>query len=349
MTATPPTAAVSRPDRPANIQPADARGMALAVELLRAGEAVALPTETVYGLGADGLRESALAQIFEIKGRPRFDPLILHVTGLTEAEALTLDWPADARRLAAAFWPGPLTLVLPKRDAVPHLATSGLPSAALRCPAHPVMREVIARFGGPIAAPSANRFGRISPTTAAAVAAELGGAVPLVLDAGPCEVGLESTIIGWHEGEPLLLRAGGLPREAIEAITGPLRRPEAVESSPLAPGQLKSHYAPRKPLRVCEMGATTATTAPESHESTERVGLLTFAGLIPGGQARAGSFARVLDLSPSGNLAEAATRFFSALRQLDEDPAIDRIIATALPTHGLGLAINERLARAEHA
>ncbi|HSI87159.1 MAG: L-threonylcarbamoyladenylate synthase [Candidatus Methylacidiphilales bacterium] len=334
-----------------NLQPADSRGIARAVELLRAGEAVALPTETVYGLGGDGLRESALAKIFEIKGRPRFDPLILHVTSLAEAEALTLEWPAEARRLAEKFWPGPLTLVLPKRDIVPHLATSGQPTAALRCPSHPVMRQVIAEFGGPIAAPSANRFGRISPTTAAAVATELGTDVPLILDAGPCAVGLESTIVGWHEGRPLLLRAGGLPREDIEAITGPLERLAAVESSPLAPGQLKSHYAPRKPLLI--VNRTDFHEVAADIPADARIGLLTFArqtlpSLSHEFPASFPAPSRTLDLSPTGNLAEAATRFFGALRELDEDSTVDRILAIRLPDHGLGLAINERLSRAEH-
>ena len=221
-----------------------------AVELLRAGQVIGLPTETVYGLAGDGLNPAALARIFEVKQRPLFDPLILHFADAAGAFDLAEQIPTHARELAQRFWPGPLTLVLRKREIVPDLATSGLPHVALRVPAHPVAQALLRAFGGPLAAPSANRFGRISPTDAQAVHAELGDAVPLILDGGPCAVGLESTVLLLSENQPVLLRAGGVSVEEIEAIIGSVQHATPVDERPQAPGQLKHHYAPRKPLRV---------------------------------------------------------------------------------------------------
>jgi L-threonylcarbamoyladenylate synthase len=306
-----------------------------AVELLRAGQVVGMPTETVYGLAGDGLNPAALARIFEVKQRPLFDPLILHFVDAAGAFDLAEQIPTAARELAQRFWPGPLTLVLRKKAFVPDLATSGLPEVALRVPAHPVAQALLRAFGGgPLAAPSANRFGRISPTDAQAVRAELGDAVPLILDGGPCAVGLESTVVFISERQPVLLRAGGISLEEIEAVVGPVQPATPVDNRPRAPGQLKHHYAPRKPLRM--VGCS------EEVPSQPDIGWLVF-----GAQNTLASFAGIVEnLSPSGNLREAAANFFRALRSLDDDSRVRVIYAVALPANGLGRAINERLERA---
>ena len=305
-----------------------------AVELLRGGQVVGMPTETVYGLAGDGLNPVALARIFEVKQRPLFDPLILHFVDAEAAFELIADVPETARELARRFWPGPLTLVLRKKDVVPDLATSGLPNAAVRVPAHPVAQALLRAFGGPLAAPSANRFGRISPTDALAVQAELGGDVPLILDGGPCAVGLESTVLSLAEEQPMLLRAGGIPLEEIEAVVGPVQHATPVDDRPQAPGQLKHHYAPRKPLRL----VSSATEIPPEAD----IGLLLF-----GSPRWADTYSCVVEnISPDGDLREAAANFFRALRSLDDNPRVTALYAMALPARGLGLAINERLERA---
>jgi L-threonylcarbamoyladenylate synthase len=303
------------------------------VALVRQGQVIGQPTEKVYGLAADGLNPAALALIFEVKQRPLFDPLILHVAEPETAFQLAEAVPAAARRLAERFWPGPLTLVLRKKELVPDLATSGLPNVALRVPAHPVAQALLRAFAGPLAAPSANRFGRISPTDAGAVRTELGDRVPLILDGGPCAVGLESTVIDLSGEKPLLLRAGGIPVEELEAILGPVERATPVDEKPLGPGQLKHHYAPRKPLRlVSDAGEIPAQ---------EDVGWLAF------GETKMVPFTGVIEnLSPTRDLREAAANLFRAMRTLDENPHVNRIYAVPLPAHGLGRAINERLERA---
>jgi L-threonylcarbamoyladenylate synthase len=317
-----------------NIAAPTEEAIARAVELLRAGEVIGMPTETVYGLAGDGLNPDALARIFEVKQRPLFDPLILHFSDAETAFAFVEGpIPQEARKLAAKFWPGPLTLVLPKDALVPDLATSGLPNVAVRVPAHPVAQALLRAYGGgPLAAPSANRFGRISPTDAGAVRAELGDAVPLILDGGPCAVGVESTVIFLSERQPVLLRAGGVPIEEIEALVGQVRHGGPVEERPLAPGQLKHHYAPRKRLRLVDAAAEIPKRAD--------VGWLTFGKdvIAVDGVAR--------NLSPTGNLREAAANFFRALRELDDDLQVTEIYAVRLPETGLGLAMNERLERA---
>jgi L-threonylcarbamoyladenylate synthase len=301
---------------------------------LREGEVIGLPTETVYGLAADGLNPAGLARIFEVKQRPLFDPLILHLAEADAAFRLAERVPATADILAERFWPGPLTLVLRKRDFVPDLATSGLPNVALRVPVHPVAQALLRAFGGPLAAPSANRFGRISPTDAAAVRTELGAAVPLILDGGPCAVGLESTVIDLSGEKPVLLRAGGVPLEEIEALIGAVERATPVEDRPSAPGQLKHHYAPRKPLRLA--------ARPNEIPAQADIGLLLF-----GRPSWAEKAPWVLEnLSPTGDLREAAANFFRALRSLDENPEVSMLYAVPLPAQGLGRAINERLERA---
>jgi L-threonylcarbamoyladenylate synthase len=301
------------------------------VRLLRAGDVVGLPTETVYGLAGDGFNPAALARIFEIKQRPLYDPLILHFADAEAAFAVVGDVPEQARRLAEKFWPGPLTLVLPKRETVPDLATSGLPKVAVRVPAHPIAQALLRAFNGPLAAPSANRFGRISPTDAAAVRAELGDAVPLILDGGPCAVGVESTVLEVNADVIRLLRAGGISVEEIERSVGLIARATAVLDRPLSPGQLAHHYAPRKSLRLWGLN-----TYPHSAG----------AGLLAFGPVTDNAFQVVENLSPAGDLREAAANFFRALRRLDDDPRVDKIYAMRVPEHGLGLAINERLERA---
>ncbi|GFE52224.1 threonylcarbamoyl-AMP synthase [Roseobacter cerasinus] len=298
-----------------------ADGISQAASLLADGALVAFPTETVYGLGADARNGEAVAAIYAAKGRPSFNPLIVHLPSVDAAKAY-VQWSDTADRLAQAFWPGPLTLVLPlvAGHGLSGLVTAGLPTVALRVPAKTSAQQLLRRFGGPVAAPSANPSGRISPTTAGHVIAGLGGKVTAVLDDGPCAVGLESTIID-VEDAPTLLRAGGLPLEAIEAALG---APLAQSTTPVAvtaPGQLASHYAPRAPLRT------------HVTEASEGELLLGF-----------GAMDADLNLSQRGDLHEAAANLFDMLHQLD---AQGRPIAVApIPDHGLGRAINDRLARA---
>lgn len=311
--------------------PADATAIGEAARCLAAGGLVAFPTETVYGLGADATSGPAIARLYAAKGRPTFNPLIAHVTDIPSARALALFDPA-AERLAAAFWPGPLTLVLPKADTCPvaELATAGLDSIAVRLPDHPVARQVVADLGRPVVAPSANRSGHVSPTTAAHVMADLRGRIDLILDGGPATVGVESTIVACL-GEPTLLRPGGLPRAEIERVLGsPLADapPGALaEDAPLAPGMLASHYAPRAKLRL-------DATAVQPGEA-----LLAFGPTPPP------RVARTLNLSPSGDLVEAAANLFSHLRALDA-AGVTTIAVMPVPHDGLGEAINDRLQRA---
>ncbi|WP_299362458.1 L-threonylcarbamoyladenylate synthase [uncultured Paracoccus sp.] len=300
----------------------DADGVAQAARLLAAGEVVAIPTETVYGLAGDARNAAAVARIYEAKGRPDFNPLIVHVGDTSAAEAIAV-FDDAARQVAQALWPGPLTLVLPLRPGagIASLVTAGLDSVAVRVPAHPAARAILRAFGGPLAVPSANVSGRISPTTAAHVLdpdGGLDGRIAAVVDAGPCEVGLESTILGWRNGRATLLRPGGVPVDRIEALIGPVDRGTDL-AAPDAPGQLTSHYAPRASLRL--------------NAETPRPGE-TFIAFGPGD----------LTLSPGADLAEAAARLFDVLRQADR---LDRPIAVApIPDTGLGLAINDRLRRA---
>lgn len=319
--------------RPAHDAGEIAAAAAEAADLLRRGEVVGVPTETVYGLACDAFNPAAATKVFAVKERPAFDPLIVHVADaswigrLSTAEGAVLDL---AQRLAAAFWPGPLTMVLPSRDVVPDLVRSGLRTVALRCSAHPVMAAVVRALGGPVAAPSANRFGRISPVTADHVVEELGGRIPLVLDGGPCHHGLESTIVAVGEERLNLLRPGPVTREELErfAKVEAVRRNGAVS----APGMLESHYAPRTPLRILPEGAPRPDDAATS-------GLLVF------GEGDAEEFAVVERLS--GDVAEASPHFFAALRRLDA-AGVARIYAGAVPEQGLGLALMDRLRRAVH-
>ena len=308
------------------IKPAKPDAIARAAAILRRGGLVAFPTETVYGLGADAANDSAVAGIFAAKERPRFNPLIVHVRDLAHAQTLTaLSEPA--LQLAKEFWPGPLTLVLSKRAHAPVslLVTAGLDTIALRVPAHETARLLLKESQLAIAAPSANRSGTLSSTTAAHVAESLGEAVDLILDAGPAGHGIESTIVGSYDEAPLLLRPGALPREQIEAVIGPLmtRTGDTIAS----PGQLRSHYAPRTPLRL------------NARDAAADEAFLAF-GTPPAQRARV-----TRNLSESGDLPEAAANLFSMLHELDRAGCI-AIAVMPIPEHGLGEAINDRLRRA---
>src|SRR6476469_2097078 len=309
------------------ILPASPAAIAAAARCLAAGGLTAFPTETVYGLGADARQGEAVARLYAAKGRPAFNPLIAHVADIAGARRLGL-FNGDAERLAAAFWPGPLTLVLPKLPDCPvsDLALAGLDSVAVRVPAHRIAHALLAAFGGPVVAPSANRSGHVSPTSAAHVLADLRGRIDLIVDGGPCAVGLESTIVSCL-GQPALLRPGGLPREAIERALGRALTISAVaEDAPIAPGMLTSHYAPKAAIRLDDAAAQPGEA------------LLAF------GPAPVFS-GPVFNLSPRGNLIEAAANLFSHLRALDASGA-KRIAVMKVPHDGLGEAINDRLKRA---
>ena len=306
--------------------------VAEAVRFLGAGEPVALPTETVYGLAADATRPEAVLKIFEAKERPFFDPLIVHLPDWEWLDRIAAVPERDATlvgRLTECFWPGPLTLVLPRQELVPDVVTSGLQTVALRMSAHPVFRAVVSAFGRPLAAPSANRFGRISPTASAHVMSELAGRIPLVVDGGPTTHGVESTIIAVAGGRIEILRSGPVTREELAEfaeVTNP-----GVVTKPVAPGQLKSHYAPRTPLRL--------VLSPHPIPG-QRCGLLAWEKTHPG-------FDAVEVLSPSGDLREAAARLFAAMRRLDE-AGLDLIVAEPVPETGLGAAMMDRLNKAAH-
>lgn len=319
-----------------------------AAALLRGGGLVAFATETVYGLGANALDPRAIARIFAAKERPRFDPLIVHVADQTWLPRLVTSVPPPARRLIDHFWPGPLTLVLSKTELVPDLVTAGLPSVGVRMPAHPSALNFLIQAGVPVAAPSANLFGHVSPTTAQHVADQLGDRIDYILDGGVCSVGLESTVLDLTTSPPTLLRPGGLPLERIEEAIGPVASVETVsnnagpqDASPnetgpqRGPGMLSKHYATRTPL--CVAGGE------ERLPQQARVGLLAFDA-----EASLDRFAAVEILSPRGDLVEAAANLYAAMRRLDAQN-LDLIVARPVPNVGLGRAINNRLERASHA
>jgi L-threonylcarbamoyladenylate synthase len=317
------------------ILPAGEAATVAAVRILAGGGLIGFPTETVYGLGADATNPQAVARLYQAKGRPAFNPLIAHVGDLVAARKIAR-FDALAMRLAEAFWPGPLTLVLPKAEGCPvaDLATAGLDTVAIRIPAHPVARAILRAFGGPVVAPSANLSGHVSPTTAAHVQSDLAGRIDLIVDGGPVEVGVESTIVGCFDA-PMLLRPGGLPREAIERVLGRALAGIPLEmageaAAPLAPGMLASHYAPRTPVRLEAMSVAPGEA------------LLAFGpGAIAGSEAAIAA----MNLSDRGDLAEAAANLFGYLRSLDGKGARG-IAVMPVPDHGLGEAINDRLRRA---
>jgi len=317
------------------ILPAGEAAVAAAARVLAEGGLVAFPTETVYGLGADATNPAAVARIYQAKGRPAFNPLIAHVGDVAAARKIArFDAPATA--LAEAFWPGPLTLVLPKTEncAVADLATAGLDTVAIRIPAHPVAREILRVFGGPVVAPSANISGHVSPTTAAHVQSDLAGRIELIVDGGPVAVGVESTVVGCFDA-PMLLRPGGVPRAEIERVLDRrLVQPPADAGTdsvePLAPGMLTSHYAPRAKVRL-------NAQVLEPGEALLAFGL----GAISGIDAASA----VMNLSERGDVAEAAANLFGHLRALD-GKGVRTIAVMPIPNEGLGEAINDRLRRA---
>jgi len=305
----------------------DRDAIAAAARCLKSGGLVAFPTETVYGLGADATNGTAVARLYAAKGRPSFNPLIAHVAS-REAASRLAQFTADAEKLAAAFWPGPLTLVLAKAPDCPvaDLALAGLDSVAVRMPQHPIARALLAEFAGPIVAPSANRSGHVSPTSAQHVLADLRGRIDMVIDGGPCPVGVESTIVACLD-RPALLRPGGLPRAEIQRVVGhPLTDAAKADEAPRAPGMLRSHYAPRAKLRLDANGARAGEA------------LLAFGPNPPAADT-------MLNLSQRGDLVEAAANLFSHLRALDASGAA-AIAVMKVPREGLGEAINDRLARA---
>ncbi len=302
-----------------------------AAQAIRAGDIVAFPTETVYGLGADVFNPVACAKIFEAKQRPQFDPLIVHVESPKQAELLFSEIPSQAKNLMAKFWPGPLTLVLPKTPQVPPIVTAGLNTVAVRMPSHRVALALIKAAGTPIAAPSANPFGYLSPTTAQHVKEQLGNRVPIILDGGPCAIGVESTILKISD-PPLLLRPGGLPLEDIEREIGKITIANPVGSAPEAPGQLKSHYSPRAPLSIVQ----DKLDLPKN----KKIGYLAFQNPPPNIKVT-----KIEVLSATGDLREAAANLFLCLHRLD-DARVDIIFAEPVPETGLGRAIMNRLPKA---
>jgi L-threonylcarbamoyladenylate synthase len=301
-----------------------------ALALLNAGKLVAIPTETVYGLAANALNADAVIHIFETKNRPHFDPLIVHVADIEQVNEVASHVPAHARTLMEALWPGPLTIVLRKHERVPHIVTSGLDTVGVRMPNHPLTLELLRSLDFPLAAPSANPFGYISPTSALHVAEQLGDRSPYILDGGECIVGVESTIIDCSGDTPTILRLGGTSVETIEEIIGPVHVNAISTSSPQAPGMLHSHYAPRKPMLVGNIHELL-------HDQGNNVSILSFKDSFHN--------YRNIRLSEIGDLHEAARNLFAAMRKLDADHH-EIIIAEFVPDYGLGRAINDRLKRA---
>ncbi|MEO6095722.1 MAG: L-threonylcarbamoyladenylate synthase [Fibrobacteria bacterium] len=335
-----------------------------AAEALAAGLLVSFPTETVYGLGAKAFDPIALSRIFEAKRRPFFDPLIIHVAERSDLAELCSGRNARAEKLMDRFWPGPLTLVMAKSAKVPDLATSGLPTVAVRMPSHPVALALIRAAGFPLAAPSANPFGRLSPTEAQHVRDQFQDGIELILDGGPCAVGVESTILSVAGETPMLLRAGGISKEELEAVVGPIgisgMDPERPDR-PLAPGQLPGHYAPRTRLRLLQQPVVRDAAGRPAHgsglkvaavmqKSGMRLGWLGFRDDLSGRPLSAnilpaGPFAATEVLSPSGDMREAASRLFACLHRLDRE-GLDLILAEPVPETGLGAAIMDRLRKA---
>lgn len=308
------------------------QSVSTARQLLLQGKLVAIPTETVYGLAGNALEPDVVASIFEVKGRPRFDPLIVHVASWEKALTYIQDVPHTAGILARNFWPGPLTLLLPRRPVIPDLVTSGLDRVGLRCPDHPLTRELLEQLPFPLAAPSANPFGYVSPTTAEHVQLRLGRRIPYILDGGPCRVGIESTIVGWEGEQTVVYRLGGVSVEQLESVTGPAVVRTHSSSQPQAPGQLQSHYAPAKAFYLGNIESLL------SRLKLRNPGILCF-------KEAPYPHPNCLVLSPSGDLHEAARNLFGMLRELDHRD-VDGVVAEEVPNHGLGRAINDRLRRA---
>lgn len=305
-----------------------------AIKLLEAGELVAIPTETVYGLAGDALNASAVTKIFVAKNRPHFDPLIVHVHSIQRAEQFVQSIPEKALTLSKLFWPGPLTMLLKKKQIISDLVTAGLDTVGIRCPRHPLTLELLKRLKFPLAAPSANPFGYVSPTRAEHVSEQLGDTISYILDGGPCLVGIESTIIGFEGHQTIVYRLGGLSIEKIEAAIGKVVVQSRSTANPKAPGQLKSHYAPQKRMVLGNIGQLFKTYG-QVH-----VGTISFKTFFQEIERR-----NQIILSPSGNLEEAAQNLFSGLRELDK-MEVKVILAEEVPDVGIGKAINDRLRRA---
>ncbi len=307
----------------------------VAETFLRAGKLVAIPTETVYGLAGNAMDENAVTEIFRVKNRPTFDPLIIHTDNLEKVQKWITFFPEKAMLLAQHLWAGALTLILPKKNSIPDLVTSGLPKVAVRIPNHPVTLKLLENLDFPLAAPSANPFGYISPTSAYHVENQLKNKIPMILDGGNCQVGVESTIIDCSEETPIILRKGGIEIETIENLIGKVKIQTHSSSNPSAPGMLKSHYAPRKPLII------TSNILEKIQEfTTSKVAVLSFQRTI-----QHSSIYENLVLSSKGDLKESARNLFAFLRQLDNSDA-DVIVTEFVPERSLGRAINDRLRRA---
>lgn len=312
------------------------RDISKAKKVLDAGELVAIPTETVYGLAGNALNPVAVASIFETKNRPSFDPLIIHVPSLKEAENYVTDIPVLLRKLAEKFWPGPLTLLLPRKDGIPDIVTSGLDRVAVRVPDHSLTLELLSQIDYPLAAPSANPFGYISPTSPQHVDAQLGEKISYILDGGKCKVGLESTIVGMEEDEIVVYRLGGLEISEIESLIGEVKVKSHSSSNPQTPGLLESHYAPTKPFLIGDLSTLILDHTKKG---------LDFAVLSLDKKFESIPSANQVALSEGSDLKEAATHLFAAMRTLDESKA-SVILAELMPETGLGNAINDRLKRA---
>jgi len=310
------------------------RDVQKAANLLRNGQVIGIPTETVYGLAGNALDATVVSQIFAVKNRPSFDPLIIHTSSLKRIEQYVEEFPKPLRELAEVFMPGPLTILLPRKPIIPDLVTAGMPRVAVRLPQHPLTRNLLERLDFPLAAPSANPFGYISPTTAQHVAQQLGDQIPYILDGGPCQIGVESTIVGMEGGKPTVFRQGGIAIEQLEKLVGPIRQRAHATSNPASPGMLESHYAPRITV-VIETPDTLLTRF-----SADQIGLLRFRKKVDHIPEQ-----NQITLSPTGDLAEAARHLFAGLRKLDGLP-VDIIGVELVPNRELGRAINDRLQRA---
>ena len=329
---------ILRGDDPNNIE--------LVVKLICDGKPVALPTETVYGLAADAFCEKAVGSIFDIKGRPSNDPLIVHVATFEQIESIAFV-PSVLAKLSEAFWPGPLTVVLRKKDSIPGIVTSGLPTVAVRIPAHPLFREVLEKVGRPLAAPSANPFGSVSPTRAEHIVSSFGENSPYILDGGSTEHGIESTILSLAETIPVILRLGPLSSDDLNSVLGSLPRKQlnAEGSIPKAPGSLPRHYSPNTSLQLHPNSAAIHRSI-QNASNPQTVGVILLKQPSP--TEKWPKWSKVLWLSESGNLNEAAFNLYDALRKMDSDPLIEEIHCHAAPDKGIGSAINDKLSRAAH-
>ena len=304
-----------------------------AARLLRQGEVVAIPTETVYGLAGNAFEPKALAKIFAAKERPTFDPLIVHISDISQMADIAKDIPEEAYQLAEAFWPGPLTMILPKKDCIPDLCTSGLPSVAVRFPSHPVAQAIINASGLPLAAPSANLFKHVSPTTAEHVAAQLSDRIAGIVDGGPCQVGVESSIVSLTGDVPTVLRPGAITPEMVKKVLGRVAIKESTSKpgeAMQAPGQCDTHYRPQVPLYFGEVPANAVLP-----ENTVRIAFGNYQGVIPA----------EVNLSATGDMTEATAKLYAYMHDLD-DPKYDLILVDPIPNQGVGMALNDRLKRA---